>query len=108
MINNWIEEDNSNKTKYINDLGDYSNTDTSVLVHETLNTLDKYKSTEQGITNLKTKSTIKFKDNGDIDMFVSSNVGIRISPENKSIEFYGLKFLFNGIDINDINIKNNL
>lgn len=103
MINNWIEENNTNQTKYNNDLGDYTSTDASESIHEALNTLDKYKTTEQGITNLKTKSTMKLKDNGDIDMFVSNNIGIRLCPDNKTIEFYGMKFLFNG---EEVDIKN--
>ena len=106
MINNWIEESNTNITKYNNDLGDYTNTDASESIHEALNTLDKYKSTEQGVTNLKTKSTVKMKDNGDIDLFVTNNIGIRICPSNKTIEFYGMKFLFNGEEIKNYNIQN--
>lgn len=105
MINNWIEENNTNTTKYNNDLGNYTGTDVSESIHEMLNTLDKYKTTEQGITNLKTKSTMKFKDNGDIDIFVANNIGIRICPNNKTIEFYGMKFLFNGTEIKDYTMK---
>lgn len=89
MIENWIEESNKNATKYINDLGDYSDVDTSEILHEILNTLDKYKADEQGITNLTTKSTVKFKENGDIDIFVANNIGIRISKADKSISLYG-------------------
>ena len=90
MINNWIEENNIDTNKYNNDLGDYTKTNTLSFVHETLNTLDKYKSTEQGITNLTTKSTVKFKENGDIDIFVANNVGIKISATDKSINLYGI------------------
>ena len=90
MVNNWIEETNTDSAKYNNDLGDYTQRDSSELIHEILNTLDKYKNTEQGITNLSTKSTVKLKENGDIDIFVANNVGIRISPENKTINLYGI------------------
>lgn len=106
MITTWIEESNTNTIKYNNDLGDYTSTDTSEFIHEVLNTLDKYKTTEQGVTNLKTKSTIKLKENGDIDLFVSNNIGLRISPNNKTLEFYGMDFLFNGTKIEDYIIKN--
>lgn len=105
MTSNWIEENNTNSIKYNNDLGDYTSTDAAVSIHETLNSLDKYKATEQGITSLDTKSTVKFKDNGDIDMFVSNNIGIRICPGNKTIEFYGMKFLFNGTDIENYRVQ---
>ena len=43
----------------------------------------------------------KFKDNGDIDIFVNNNTGIRISPNSKSIEVYG-SFKINGKEIGDI------
>lgn len=105
MTKDWIEEENINSTKYNNDLGDYTNVDTANVMHEILNTLDKYKDTEQGITNLATKSTVKLKENGDIDLFVTNNIGIRICPGNKTIEFYGMKFLFNGTEIKDFTIQ---
>ncbi len=105
MVQNWIDDTNTSSTKYANDLGDYSDVDVIKYVHELLNALDKYKVTEQGITNLETKSTVKLKENGDIDMFVSNNIGIRICPCNKTIEFYGLDFLFNGISLKDFMIK---
>jgi hypothetical protein len=98
MISNWIEEDNTSPTKYNNDLGDYTNIDVSAIIHEVLNTLDKYKNTEQGISSLKTKSTIKFRDNGDIDVFVANNIGIKISKADKSISLYG-KLKVNGKEI---------
>lgn len=105
MMNNWIEEDNTSAGKYNNDLGDYTNVDATVLIHEILNTLDKYKDTEQGITSLSTKSTIKFKDNGDVDIFVGNNIGIRISKIDKSISLYG-KFKVNGQEIDLSKILN--
>lgn len=106
MVNDWIEEGNTNPAKYNNDLGDYTAIDSSEAVHEFLNTLDKYKATEQGITSLDTKSTVKLKDNGDIDMFVANNIGIRICPNNKTIEFYGFKFLFNGTELDEFSVRN--
>lgn len=103
MVNNWIEESNVNKNKYNNDLGNYLETDTSLLIHEILSTLDKYKETEQGITSLSTKSTIKFKDNGDIDIFVANNIGIRISTTDNSINLYGtIKINGKKIDLSQI------
>jgi hypothetical protein len=103
MINNWIEENNTSITKYNNDLGDYTNVDAATFIHELLNTLDKYKDTEQGITSLATKSTIKFKDNGDVDIFVGNNIGIRISKKDQSINIYG-KLKVNGreLDLSEI------
>ena len=54
-----------------------------------------------GITNIKNNSTVKFKDNGDIDIFVNNNTGIRISPNYKSIEVYG-NFKINGKEIGEL------
>ena len=69
---------------------------------EILDTINKYTVTEQGITNLETKSTIKFKDNGDIDIFVNNNTGIRIDANTQTINIYGLNILFNGKPINNL------
>lgn len=68
---------------------DYTDTEAIQEVRKIIMEIDKYKTTEDGITNIKNNSTIKFKDNGDIDIFVSNNTGIRISPKTKSIEIYG-------------------
>lgn len=105
MMNDWIEESNTNAEKYNNDLGNYTKTDTSASIHEVLNTLNKYKATEQGITSLNTKSTIKFRDNGDIDIFVANNIGIRISKADRSINLYG-KLKLNGQEIDLSKILN--
>lgn len=103
MIEDWIDYSNQDKYKYCDDIADFTDTDASFEIHEILSKLDKYKLTEQGITNLTTKSTIKLKDNGDIDIFVSNNSGIRISPQNHSIEIFGtLKVNGQVIDINKI------
>jgi hypothetical protein len=104
MIENWIDE-NSTTIKYNSHLKEYTNIDTNTKVHKILSTLSKYKPTEQGITNLKTKSTIKFKENGDIDIFVANNIGIRISTKNNSIDLYG-KLNINGQEIDLSKILN--
>lgn len=89
MSSQWLDVDNQNKTKYINDLGNYQNTDVTTETMDMLTKLDKYGNTEQGITNLETKSTVKLRENGDIDIFVANNIGIRISKSNKKIYLYG-------------------
>ena len=107
MISNWIDINNTNLDKYTNDLGDYSNTDVSELIYKVLGFLDKYNQKEQGITSLSTKSTIKFKDNGDIDIFVANNIGIRISTTDNSINLYGI-LKVNGQEIDLSKLSNNL
>lgn len=103
LVESWIEPDNTYANKYNNDLEDYTSIDVTVFIHELLNTLDKYKDTEQGITSLETKSTVKLKENGDIDIFVANNLGIRISVTDKSISLYGtLKINGKKIDLSKI------
>ena len=89
----WLDENNKNISKYCNDLGQYQDIDITTKTMDMLTKLDKYASTEQGITNLKTKSTVKLKENGDIDIFVANNIGIRISKSSKKIYVYGELFI---------------
>ena len=89
----WLDENNKNKSKYYNDLGQYQDIDITTKTMDILTKLDKYASTEQGITNLETKSTVKLKENGDIDIFVANNIGIRISKSSKKIYVYGELFI---------------
>ena len=46
MMNDWIDENNTNQNKYNNDLWDYTKSDTSQEVHEILQSLDKYTAEE--------------------------------------------------------------
>jgi hypothetical protein len=90
MVEDWIDKVNDHPEKYNTNFKDYSNIDA---VRETLFELmqiDKYRKTEDGITNIKTKATVKCKDNGDIDIFVENNTGIRINPNTKSITLFGM------------------
>lgn len=98
MSSDWIDYDNKDKSKYINDLSCFSELSAVHEVYELTSTIDKYKNTEQGITNLETGSTCKIKENGDIDIFVANNLGIRISPSSRSIDVYGT-FKINGREV---------
>lgn len=110
MTNDYM--DNSPITKY-NLLNDYTDTNATSEVRTSLMELDKYKTDEDGITNLSTKSTVKFKNNGDIDIFVSGNTGIRINPNTKNISFFGksLNTIASeqwNIDVPNVKINGNL
>ena len=102
MSSQWLDENNQNESKYNNDLGMYQNIDVTAETMDMLTKLDRYTDTEQGITNLETKSTIKLRENGDIDIFVSNNIGIRISESNKKIYIYG-DLIINGEKYEPIN-----
>lgn len=98
MINQWLD-DSENNYKYSTEYNDFTATDISRCVYNILNELDKYSDDEQGITNLKTKSTVKLKDNGDIDIFVSNSIGVRISKSTGKIFLYGLGLYLNDEEI---------
>lgn len=107
MTADWIDSDNANVQKYINDYSRYANRDVNTCVYDMTRNIDKYSDREQGITNLNTKSTVKLKENGDIDIFVANNVGIRVSPKDNSISMYG-KFKVNGQEIDLGKILNDM
>ena len=67
----------------------YEDSDVAKSINEDTYYLDKYDSGDDGITNLISNGTIKVKKNGDIDIFVSNNIGIRISPNTGKINVYG-------------------
>ena len=89
MSSQWIDENNNDPYKYNNDLWDYHNTDIIDDIINCVSKITKYTDKEEGVTNLDTKSTIKFRENGDIDIFVANNIGIRINKSNKRIDIYG-------------------
>lgn len=89
MSDSWIDYSNEDISKYTNEVSIFQNIDAAAEVYNIINTLNKYKDSEQGMTNLYNKSTAKVKENGDIDLFASNNIGIRISPSSKKISIYG-------------------
>lgn len=96
MINSYFN--NASANRYFLITKDYTDIDATATTRKMLMEINKYKASEDGITNMKNNSTIKFKDNGDIDIFVDNNTGIRISPNSKTIELYGT-FKVNGKEI---------
>ena len=96
MTDDYFNDSASSKYSLITK--DYTSIEAIQEVRKIIMEIDKYKTSEDGITNIKNNSTVKFKDNGDIDIFVNNNTGIRISPNSKSIELYG-SFKVNGKEI---------
>lgn len=81
----WIEPNNINKTKYLkykdgNPLNDMA---------QKINSQGYFQDKEVGMYNPASSSIMKIKDNGNIDLFIDTNIGIRINAENKTIEFLG-------------------
>ena len=114
LIDTWFDESNENTSKYSTDFNNYMETDSSKEVYNIIDKLDKYKDGESGMTNLNTKANIKQTENGDIEIFVSNTVGVRISCEDHKIYFYGKDiylndkpFRFGGsIDISNVDEDN--
>lgn len=93
MDTDWIDDSNSDLSKYENDSARYTDTDVDNTSMDLVTTLDKYDDTEVGLTNLSNKSTVKLRDNGDIDIFTSNNTGLRICKTG-NIKFYGTDIEF--------------
>ena len=103
MGEDWIDADNQDVSKYQNELMYYNELDVNNASFEALMNLSHFSETEQGMTHLETHSNMKMKDNGDIEIFVSDNVGIRISKATKKIYLYGFDVNINGeIDLMEI------
>lgn len=96
MTDTWFDETNENTGKYRTSCHDYMETDVAQEVYNIVSGLDKYKQGESGMTNLNQKTNIKHTENGDIEIFVSNTVGVRISTTDHKIYFYG-----KGIYLND-------
>lgn len=84
----WINNENEGLNKYQNSNARYADVDVNEKSLDLITTLDKYGDREVGLTHLENKSTIKLRDNGDIDIFTEANTGIRIC-KNGNIKFYG-------------------
>lgn len=93
MNSDWIDDSNTDSAKYHNELGMYMNTDVDNEAMELITTLDKYSDYEVGMTNLNNKSSVRLRDNGDIDIFTENNTGIRICKDGV-IKLYGTDIKF--------------
>lgn len=98
MSEDWADLENDDPLKYNNELSGYMDVDVTAEVHEIINSIDKYTDTETGMTHTVNKSTVRIKDNGDIDIFTANNLGIRVSPSSRSVDIYGA-LRVNGVEI---------
>ncbi len=95
MCEDWLDLNNTWDNKYKSSI-DYSDFDASFMAAQLHSQVDRFEDSEVGLTNLDTKATLKMKKNGDIDIFVSNNVGIRISKATHKIYLYGYDINLNG------------
>lgn len=89
MSQQWLDEENEDAAKYASDLTDFKDFDVDNAVAEIVGSINKFDNMEEGIVHLDNNSTIKIKNNGDIDLFVSNNLGIRISRSTQQVFVYG-------------------
>ena len=98
------------KDYYVNikkeEFEEYSNVDIIKKTQQQIMESDKYKPTENGVTDIITKSTVKMDEDGNINIFVNNNAGIKVCPMTGSVEIYG-QLKVNGVNINDIKGTNN-
>lgn len=91
MCNDWIDEDNFNDSKYNDESAQYMySEDENEEYNKIIRDINHYSNDEQGITHIDNHSTVKIKENGDIEMFVDNNIGLRISKKMQKIYVYGL------------------
>lgn len=85
MSETWLDYNNKDKSKY-KDFMDKNPID-SVL--EKIGKKGFFVGKEVGIYHPKKSSIVKLRDDSSIDIFTSTNVGLRINAENKTIEVFG-------------------
>lgn len=109
MNTDWIDDKNKDLNKYQNELNNYSDMDVDSQAIDMLSSIERYEDEETGITSTKNKSTIKFKNNGDIDIFTENNTGIRICKSG-NIKLYGkdIEFTNSKTEITDKSISTQL
>jgi hypothetical protein len=81
----WLDTTNENIFKY------ESYRTASGINNVSNKMMDKgqFNNQEVGLYNPKSSSIVKIKDDGEIDIFISTNIGIRVNPSNKTIEILG-------------------
>lgn len=89
MSEDWIDQDPV-VGKYINEYSEYIDSDATKMAYTIFREAGHFKTDEFGMVNIMSGSGIKFKQNGDIDIFTGNNNGIRLSPEN-GLKIFGLE-----------------
>lgn len=82
---NWLDSENEDIFKYES----YRMKSGMDNVSNKIMNKGKFVNQDVGLYNPVSSSVVKIKDNGEIDIFVSTNVGVKINPQNKTIEILG-------------------
>lgn len=80
----WIDVNNKND-KYVS----YRYSNPIEDISKSISEKGYFNNSEVGLYNPVSSSIIKLKDDGVIDIFTSTNVGVRINPSNRTIEMFG-------------------
>lgn len=86
MSEDWIDKSPA-VGKYINEYSDFIDMDATEFAYTLMREAGHFKSNEFGMVNIGNGSGIKFKKNGEIDIFTANNNGIRLS--DKGLKIFG-------------------
>lgn len=106
MCEDLIDLGNTKIVKYL----DFKNFNVESHASDFIASLGYYQNDEIGLTNPYNNSTIKISNNGCITVYMNGNQGIRIDPNNSSININctdKIKITCNELDINSSTIKIN-
>lgn len=81
----WVEPQNTNSFKY----SSYSNYNAGDIMAKKIKSRGEFKGQEVGLYNPISSSIVKVQDDGTIDIFSSTNTGVRINPNSKTVEILG-------------------
>lgn len=81
----WIDNNNPNYHKHIG----YREFSPIERVSSMMAKKGNFNGQEVGLYNPRSSSIVKVLDDGTIDIFVSTNVGVRVNPKNRTIEMLG-------------------
>lgn len=84
-IETWIDVDNTSVLK----TGEYSNSNAISDADKLMFSKGNFNGQDVGLYNPVSSSLVKITDDGVINIFVETNTGIKINPNNKTIEILG-------------------
>ena len=110
----WIDNDNESNIKYYN----FKNLNPVKTASLKMADMGYFKNKEVGLYNPNSSSIVKIQDDGVIDIFASTNVGVRVNPKNRTVELFGdistksknWKVISNNVDVyakNEVKITSN-
>lgn len=80
----WIDVNNTS-----NKYSDFRFKDPVKDISNSISEKGYFNNGEVGLYNPTSSSIVKVKDDGTIDIFTSTNVGIRVNPSTKTVEMFG-------------------